>query len=168
MIYTIPKGEHYSHPRRYGLHMGRTEETFLVRFNQSCLYEAQNGQYKWNKGAGWIYGLFSNENSIRWAWRPKPGNPDILQVGIYLHCWGKIIEPTETIELPESLDEDFKLVLENHYGHDTIYLHVHGEHISQTISATVAIKPRLGWLNQVYFGGSSPSPHKVTLSVKRV
>jgi len=166
MKYTIPKGEHYGRPRRFGLHFGRTKQTWLVRFDESCLYESNHDYYQWNKGTGWIYGLFSDANSIRWCWRPKPENQNRIEVGIYLHNEGNIREPRfeQRIELPADLSEELKFVLTYNTTEKQVFLEVMGKQISQVINEPFAAKPCPGWLNFPYFGGTRRAPHDITIS----
>lgn len=167
MKYTIPKGEHYSQPRRFGLHFGRTKQTWLVRFDESCLYESDFDYYQWNKGAGWIYGLFSDENSIRWCWRPKPENQKVIEVGVYVHRLGIVLEPkiSQRIELPADLNEDFKFVLTYNTSEQRVFLEVMGNQISQVVDERFNANSCPGWLNFPYFGGKRKAPHDITISV---
>lgn len=169
MKYTINKGEFYSSPIHFGIHLRKTKEKFKVKFSKECLYTPIDWENDYNKLIGWSYGLH-HKNSIRIGWRPCNNSAQIeLCIYIYENGVRKISDNTLII----NVDTEYEFTLEYEVDFDNrITLSyprpMNGYKQYTAIRMYTNIKPCMGYNLYPYFGGNNPSPNKMTIELNRL
>lgn len=167
MEFLIKKGNHYCSNWYFGLHFGTTTLKQKVRFNQSCLY-TPDSENDWNKGSGFTYSLFNDNNSIRWAWRPSTIMIGMIEVILYIHKNGHIITASKPTTL--EINKEHKIRIINRPNLGLIDLHIGNitfpDYDFQSIATTLI--PKIGYINRPYFGGQAVAPHDIKINITNI
>ena len=161
--FRIKKGKHYCSNWWFKLQFGKRSLRQVINFSKECWYKPLDEERDWNKGMGFTYSLFNDKNSIRWCWRPHTVE-GVIEIGIYRHQNGMILKPTSIMYLPVEEDIVLNLFVHNHF--ETAELICFNDFTSGVVEEEfVYLKPKLGYVNRPYFGGTNPSPHNMTITI---
>lgn len=157
--FTIPKGEHYSVPRRVQSLQDNVLR-FRARLNGSAIYDFGNSadQSAKNKLLGFSdCNSTHHENSARFAWQWFDNE---LQIFAYCYVNGERVEKyVATIPLNEYVD--YSITLE-----DNAYRFQVGKTEPVEIVRGNTCDRGIHYLLWPYFGGGIPAPHDVSLELQ--
>lgn len=126
MKYTFRKGKHkpsFSFPLP---HLGKTKQTYRVRFSASAWYKDADWERDWSKLVGWSYGFLPRKlngvwepahhyNSARLVFRPAL-QEGWMEIATYHYVQGiRLINPVYRIPV----EQDKELTLYSHPSHPT-------------------------------------------------
>jgi len=167
MWYKIKEGKHRASPLSLGIHLGKTREEYIVKFDESCLYEALDWEDDTNKLVGWSYG-FHHKNSIRVGWRPSRTKIGKIEISLYTYDSGiRNILYVGMIDV----NKEYKMILEYFPKMSMITLFIDGvikEETSLFDFVYSKMKPTWGYTLSTYFGGSFNSPKDMKIWLKKL
>lgn len=165
MWYKIKQGRHRAYPLSLEIHTGKTREDYIVKFDESCLYEVLDWEDDTNKLAGWSYGIHT-KNSIRVGWRPSRINKGRIELSLYIYDSG--IRTMHTVGEVD-VNKEYRIVLE--VFHKLANLYVVGiipEERSLFEQVEVSMIPKWGYNLGCYFGGNMESPKDMKIWIKKL
>lgn len=152
--YEVKKGEHYFSPRTFGIHTGKREQGWRVRFTESALYDPIDAENDWNKGGGWSYGVDIHKDSIRWGWRADKAH-NAIEICVYVYQNGVRTISKDTLYIP--VEQDVFIWLKTNGLVASVFVREFETGITRAINTPFTAKNKWGRWSGLYFGGNNPA-----------
>jgi hypothetical protein len=153
-VITVKKGDHYSEIR-FQPHCGLDSYRALVQFTPSCAYTLPMiNQPSVNKLYGYTMGF---RDSVRFGWKSESEKSDDIILCPYVHEAGEIVRPNGFLRVKIGQQYELTIVRE---GRTFIWA------VDRKMIAAHQFKKnpwRFGVKQHLYFGGTHPAPHDVSL-----
>lgn len=177
MQYNISKGDFHPSGIHFGIHFGRVNQTYKVRFDSSCLYDDTiDWERDWNKLTGWSYSNLPyhyetedkwqaphHRNSVRFAWRSNRIK-GVIEITFYYYMDGvRYIE--EFCEVPVNRECLLSIILKQDRA---VLVAVCKETNLVEFKSVIlphAFKAIASYKLYPYFGGTNPAYNDMILEV---
>lgn len=184
MKYSI-RQSNFSSGIHFGIHNGRVNQTYKVRFDSSCMYEDLDWERDYNKLDGWSYTTLPfkdssgtwqpghHKNSLRLGWRAN-SKTNKIELCLYIYQDGiRTITDFTSIDVDkdytigvfykvdstDGVESNPRIVLTCTHKPDTDDSATFVA--TQTIALTKSFELKTSYKLFPYFGGSNPAPHNM-------
>ena len=179
MRYHISKGKFYPTGIDFGVHFGRVNQTYKVRFDSSCLYDdTLDWERDWNKLVGWSYSNlpFTDEkgkwqaphhkNSVRFAWRSNKAL-GVIELAFYYYQDGMRYH-VDLCSVPVDQELVLSIILTKQFATIVVVCKEANLSFVKPVTLSHAFKAIWSYKLYPYFGGTYPAWQACKIDITEV